>query len=107
MFIPKSPQIGGLVRPHQDSTFIRSTPKPCIALWFALEDADEKMVHFGSALDPIMVRFDNCTIEEAIRLNSKTAIRPLSNGENDHSCVKRDLHCFYRRGRSRFFGEQI
>ena len=42
MFIPKSPLIGGLVRPHQDSTFIRSSPKPCIALWFALEDADEE-----------------------------------------------------------------
>ena len=42
MFIPKSPRIGGLVRPHQDSTFIRSNPKPCIALWFALEDADEE-----------------------------------------------------------------
>ena len=41
MFIPKSPRIGGLVRPHQDATFIRSSPKPCVALWFALEDADE------------------------------------------------------------------
>lgn len=42
MFIPKPAVIGGSVGHHQDSSFIQSTPKPCIGLWFALEDANRE-----------------------------------------------------------------
>ncbi|CAG2183334.1 unnamed protein product, partial [Oppiella nova] len=40
MYIFKNPGIGGEVIPHQDSTYLHSTPDPkVIGLWFALEDA--------------------------------------------------------------------
>ncbi|GIL86249.1 hypothetical protein Vretimale_13750 [Volvox reticuliferus] len=39
MYIFKQPSIGGEVMPHQDSTFIHTTPLSCIGLWWALEDA--------------------------------------------------------------------
>lgn len=41
MYIFKSPQIGGEVDCHQDSTFLHTKPLSCIGFWFALEDADE------------------------------------------------------------------
>ncbi|EFJ46040.1 hypothetical protein VOLCADRAFT_81992 [Volvox carteri f. nagariensis] len=39
MYIFKQPSIGGEVVPHQDSTFIHTTPLSCVGLWWALEDA--------------------------------------------------------------------
>lgn len=39
MYIFKQPSIGGVVVPHQDSTFIHTTPLSCVGLWWALEDA--------------------------------------------------------------------
>lgn len=40
MYICKQPHVGGEVVPHQDSTFLRTTPEPtCVGLWVALEDA--------------------------------------------------------------------
>jgi len=42
MFIFKQPKIGGVVVPHQDSTFLYTNPQTTIGLWFALEDATEE-----------------------------------------------------------------
>ncbi|PRP75227.1 hypothetical protein PROFUN_15862 [Planoprotostelium fungivorum] len=39
MLIFKQPRIGGTVNIHQDSTFIKTNPMTCAALWFPLEDA--------------------------------------------------------------------
>ena len=39
MVICKQPFIGGEVNPHQDSTFIYTSPETCVGFWFALEDA--------------------------------------------------------------------
>lgn len=39
MLIFKQPHIGGEVRWHQDATYLDAAPRPCIGLWFALEDA--------------------------------------------------------------------
>lgn len=39
MYIFKSPKIGGEVNPHQDSTYIKSTPLSCKAFWIAIDDA--------------------------------------------------------------------
>ena len=39
MLITKSPQIGGVVVPHQDSCFLHTTPDSCVGIWLALEDA--------------------------------------------------------------------
>ena len=42
MYICKQPGIGGEVVPHQDSTFLATTPAPSVfGVWVALEDADE------------------------------------------------------------------
>jgi phytanoyl-CoA hydroxylase len=41
MYILKGPYIGGEVSPHQDSTYIITTPKSCIGFWLALEAADK------------------------------------------------------------------
>jgi len=38
MYIFKQPHIGGEVVPHQDSTFVHTTPLSCVGLWWALED---------------------------------------------------------------------
>ncbi|KAI8909339.1 hypothetical protein DFJ77DRAFT_433504, partial [Powellomyces hirtus] len=38
MVIFKQPEIGGRVPPHQDSTFLYTTPLSAMGLWFALED---------------------------------------------------------------------
>ncbi|KAL5477047.1 hypothetical protein EMCRGX_G023789, partial [Ephydatia muelleri] len=40
MVIFKQPNIGGDVRPHQDSTYLDTTPRSLIGFWIALEDAD-------------------------------------------------------------------
>lgn len=40
MYIFKQPSIGGEVIPHQDSSFVHTTPLSCVGLWWALEDAD-------------------------------------------------------------------
>ena len=40
MYIFKQPHIGGIVTPHQDSTFLYTTPHSLIGFWIALEDAD-------------------------------------------------------------------
>ena len=39
MYIFKQPRIGGVVLPHQDNTFLYTTPLSTIGFWFALEDA--------------------------------------------------------------------
>ena len=39
MVIFKHPRVGGLVNPHQDATYLYTTPHSVIGLWFALEDA--------------------------------------------------------------------
>ncbi|RKP15200.1 phytanoyl-CoA dioxygenase family protein [Piptocephalis cylindrospora] len=38
MYIFKQPNIGGEVPPHQDSSFLHTTPLSAIGFWFALED---------------------------------------------------------------------
>ena len=38
----QQPKIGGEVRPHQDSTFLRTDPPSVIGLWWALEDATKQ-----------------------------------------------------------------
>lgn len=40
MLIYKPPEVGGIVRWHQDETYLRASPGPLIGLWWALEDAD-------------------------------------------------------------------
>lgn len=40
MVIFKPPRIGGVVNPHQDSTFLYTTPMKLVGFWIALEDAD-------------------------------------------------------------------
>lgn len=39
MVIFKNPHVGGAVSPHQDATFLRTTPSSVIGFWFALQDA--------------------------------------------------------------------
>ncbi len=39
MYIFKQPSIGGAVRCHQDATYLDTSPKSVVGLWFALEDA--------------------------------------------------------------------
>ncbi|KAK7094392.1 phytanoyl-CoA dioxygenase domain-containing protein 1-like [Littorina saxatilis] len=39
MYIFKQPKIGGKVVPHQDSSFLYTTPQRLVGLWIALEDA--------------------------------------------------------------------
>ena len=40
MYIFKQPHFGGSVRPHQDSSFLYTTPDTLVGFWIALEDAD-------------------------------------------------------------------
>lgn len=40
MYIFKQPHFGGSVRPHQDSTFLYTSPMTLVGFWIALEDAD-------------------------------------------------------------------
>lgn len=40
MVIFKPPKIGGVVKPHQDSTFLYTSPMNLLGFWIALEDAD-------------------------------------------------------------------
>ena len=40
MVIFKQPHFGGTVSPHQDSTFLFTTPMNVLGFWIALEDAD-------------------------------------------------------------------
>ncbi|XP_055896281.1 phytanoyl-CoA dioxygenase domain-containing protein 1-like [Biomphalaria glabrata] len=42
MYIFKQPRIGGVVLPHQDSTYLNTTPKRLIGLWIPLEDATKE-----------------------------------------------------------------
>eukprot|EP00121_Abeoforma_whisleri_P002737 Awhi_evm1s2461 len=40
MYIFKQPNFGGEVVPHQDSTFLLTSPTPtCLGLWIALQDS--------------------------------------------------------------------
>ena len=39
MYIFKQPHIGGEVNPHQDGTFLITSPDTLVGLWFALEDS--------------------------------------------------------------------
>ena len=38
MYIFKQPRIGGVVKAHQDSTFIHTAPDTTTGFWIALED---------------------------------------------------------------------
>lgn len=38
MYILKPPKVGGVVVPHQDSTFLHTSPLSVIGVWFALDD---------------------------------------------------------------------
>ena len=38
----QQPKIGGEVRPHQDSTFLRTDPPSVVGLWWALEDSTKQ-----------------------------------------------------------------
>lgn len=40
MYIFKQPRFGGSVRPHQDSSFLYTSPMTLVGFWVALEDAD-------------------------------------------------------------------
>ncbi len=40
MVIFKQPKIGGQVNPHQDSSFLNTTPMNLVGFWIALEDAE-------------------------------------------------------------------
>ena len=40
MVIFKPPKIGGVVKPHQDSTFLYTSPMNLVGYWIALEDAE-------------------------------------------------------------------
>lgn len=40
MTILKPPEIGGVVLPHDDSTFLYTNPKSAMGLWFPMEDCD-------------------------------------------------------------------
>ena len=42
MVIFKQPHFGGVVNPHQDSTFLHTTPMRLYGVWIALEDADRE-----------------------------------------------------------------
>jgi len=42
MYIFKQPEIGGVVVPHQDSTFLHTTPLTTVGIWFAFEDATKE-----------------------------------------------------------------
>ncbi len=42
MYIAKDPGVGGAVAPHQDTTFLHTTPSTVTGLWFALADADRE-----------------------------------------------------------------
>lgn len=42
MLIFKQPYVGGVVMPHQDSTFLYTEPKSAIGFWFPLEAATEE-----------------------------------------------------------------
>ena len=39
MFIFKSARTGGVVTPHQDSSFVQTNPATCVGTWVSLEDA--------------------------------------------------------------------
>ncbi len=41
-YIFKSPQVGGVVSAHIDSTFIYTDPLSCVGVWIALEDANQE-----------------------------------------------------------------
>lgn len=41
MVICKQPGIGGEVPPHQDATFLYTSPLSCLGFWYALEDCTE------------------------------------------------------------------
>lgn len=42
MYIFKSPDVGGTVRPHQDNTFLYTDPLSCLGFWIPLDDAKEE-----------------------------------------------------------------
>jgi phytanoyl-CoA hydroxylase len=42
MYIFKQPRVGGVVAPHQDSTFLYTEPMSCHGLWLAIDDATEE-----------------------------------------------------------------
>ncbi|GAB4820617.1 hypothetical protein N2152v2_007663 [Parachlorella kessleri] len=42
MYITKQPGIGGEVVPHQDSSFLHTTPLSVVGVWLALEDATKE-----------------------------------------------------------------
>lgn len=62
MIILKQPSIGGAVPPHQDSTFLYTSPPSAVGFWFALEDATTEngclyMLRGSHKWEPITKRF--------------------------------------------------
>jgi len=61
MYIFKSANIGAKVAPHQDSTFIHTTPLSCHAFWIPLEDVNTQngclWIIPGSHHTPLIHRF--------------------------------------------------
>ncbi|XP_076352032.1 phytanoyl-CoA dioxygenase domain-containing protein 1-like isoform X1 [Tachypleus tridentatus] len=61
MYIFKHPEIGSVVVPHQDSTFLHTSPPTAVGLWFPLEDVtiDNGCLWFipGSHKGPLYCRF--------------------------------------------------
>jgi phytanoyl-CoA hydroxylase len=42
MYIFKPPEIGGKVKPHQDSSFLYTEPSTCTGFWIPLDDVDQE-----------------------------------------------------------------
>lgn len=61
MLIYKPPEVGGIVRWHQDETYLMVDPGPVIGLWWAFEDADANngalTVAPGRHHEPARLRF--------------------------------------------------
>jgi phytanoyl-CoA hydroxylase len=61
MYIFKQPNIGGYITPHQDSTFLFTTPLSCMGVWVPLEDVTSSnaplLVLPGSHKEGIVTQF--------------------------------------------------
>ncbi|KAI3436792.1 hypothetical protein D9Q98_006203 [Chlorella vulgaris] len=103
MLIFKQPYVGGEVVPHQDSSFLCTSPLSCVGIWLALEDATQTNGCMwtlpGSHLDGVHRRFvrapdgtvsfegDMPEFEEAafVPLEAKAGSLVLLHGANVHT----------------------
>jgi phytanoyl-CoA hydroxylase len=106
-YIFKQPHIGGEVVPHQDSTFLYTTPRQtCVALWWAIEAADEHNgclwaapeVHKAGLLRQFILKEDGAVVfdnpapkydlSNFVPLNADIGDLVILHGENIHySCA--------------------